>query len=424
MDVMEIDAASNRGIDEIRDLREKVRLAPTSSTYKVYIIDEAHQLTQEAFNALLKTLEEPPEHTVFILATTEEHKIPATIASRAQKYQFKLSNKTHHKYQKFSESKNLPPESLELIARYSGGSFRDGEVLLEKVITVNPKAKPEEVEEILGKHLLHGVEPFNFILQKDTRSAVLWLKDYPGDYKVLAENLLEALRNVLLLKLDIETSGNVSPDQLSSLKDFADQISSEKLTLWIKIFSEAIIEMKDSPIASLPLELAVVEACEFNEGSKEDVVSEAPTKVQSTKQEEVVEEPRVTEMPKIKIETLPAKNKVTMKDSAKVEDVRKNWAEIMKAVKQENSSLGVFMRNASPAEIDDGLLTLEVYYQFHKDLLEEPKNSEVISSIIETVLGKPVRIKGRVSEKAPKVVEKKVDPLEDLDPADMFGKLN
>lgn len=100
-DVLELDAASNRGIDEIRDLREKVNLAPGSSRYKVYIIDEAHQLTNEAFNALLKTLEEPPSHAVFILATTEAHKIPATIASRTQKYEFQLSEKTEEKFKKW-----------------------------------------------------------------------------------------------------------------------------------------------------------------------------------------------------------------------------------------------------------------------------------------------------------------------------------
>ena len=99
-DVLELDAASNRGIDEIRDLREKINLAPGSSRYKVYIIDEAHQLTNEAFNALLKTLEEPPAHAIFILATTEAHKIPATIASRVQKYEFHLSEKTHEKFKK------------------------------------------------------------------------------------------------------------------------------------------------------------------------------------------------------------------------------------------------------------------------------------------------------------------------------------
>ncbi|HSX57785.1 MAG TPA: DNA polymerase III subunit gamma/tau [Candidatus Saccharimonadales bacterium] len=426
MDVMEIDAASNRGIDEIRDLREKVKLAPTSATYKVYIIDEAHQLTNEAFNALLKTLEEPPEHVIFILATTEVHKIPATIASRTQKYEFRLSEKTSEKYIKFEEAKALPKESLELIARYSGGSFRDGEVLLEKVVTVNPKATPEEIEKILGKHLIHGIDPFNSILQKDTKAAVLWLAGYPGDYKVLAEELVETLRNVLLVKIGVlEESNAISPKKLSLLKEFSQQISADKLQKWIKLFSEAIVEMKDSPIPSLPLELAIVEACEFNDGSVVEAqpsVAKEPsieTKVEkkvepvAEKVEKVVEQPKKEKVPE-----------VTMKDAAKIDEVKKNWSEILKKIKAENSSLGVFMRNAVPAEVDDGLLTLEVYYQFHKDLVEEPKNSGIIATAIEEVVGRPVRIKGRVSEKAPPIVEKKVEKLEELDPADMFGKLN
>lgn len=280
-DVLELDAASNRGIDEIRDLREKVNLAPGSSRYKVYIIDEAHQLTNEAFNALLKTLEEPPSHAVFILATTEAHKIPATIASRTQKYEFQLSEKTEEKFKKMEEAKHLPLESLQLIARNSGGSFRDGEVLLEKVVSHNPKATPEEVESILGRSFLKGISPFDLILQKQTDKAVLWLQDFSLDYKVLGESFVEVLRDLLLIKIGAltDSGSKYSKSEFQDLKDFSEQISAKKLQKWIELFSEATATVKDSPIPILPLELAIIEACEFG-NSEENLQTEV--KVEKT----------------------------------------------------------------------------------------------------------------------------------------------
>jgi DNA polymerase III subunit gamma/tau len=160
LDLLEIDAASNRGIDEIRELREKIRLAPTEGKYKVYIIDEVHMLTNEAFNALLKTLEEPPAHAVFVLATTEPQKVPATILSRVQRFNFerptteKISKKLEmiNKEEKWKLSK----EVLDEIAKAADGAYRDAEVLLDKVGAVNPEATLEEALNIIGKIEIKG----------------------------------------------------------------------------------------------------------------------------------------------------------------------------------------------------------------------------------------------------------------------------
>ncbi|HCC06274.1 TPA: DNA polymerase III subunit gamma/tau [Candidatus Nomurabacteria bacterium] len=154
-DIIEIDAASNRGIDEIRELREAVRTAPFSSPYKVYIVDEAHMLTKEAANALLKTLEEPPSHVVFILATTDPNKLPQTIVSRCQKINFKQpDNKTladRLVYIAEKEDKTITNESAELIARHSMGSYRDAIGILEQVLTTGgKKIKDEDVKVSLG----------------------------------------------------------------------------------------------------------------------------------------------------------------------------------------------------------------------------------------------------------------------------------
>lgn len=154
LDIIEIDAASNRRIDDIRDLRDKVHIAPVSAKYKVYIIDEVHMLTGESFNALLKTLEEPPSHVIFILATTEVHKLPATIISRTQRYHFRpaaVNDIVNHLASISKKEKiDIEPEALELIAIHAGGSFRDSVSLLDQLSGLSEKITPELVESVLG----------------------------------------------------------------------------------------------------------------------------------------------------------------------------------------------------------------------------------------------------------------------------------
>jgi DNA polymerase-3 subunit gamma/tau len=154
LDIIEIDAASNRRIDEIRDLRDKVNITPTSAKYKVYIIDEVHMLTREAFNALLKTLEEPPQHVIFILATTESHKLPETIISRTQRYNFKpFDIKTATEYLASIAKKEkiqASPEALELLAEFGDGSFRDSISLLDQLSSAGEEITAELVRQRLG----------------------------------------------------------------------------------------------------------------------------------------------------------------------------------------------------------------------------------------------------------------------------------
>lgn len=154
LDIIEIDAASNRRIDEIRDLREKVNIAPTSSKYKVYIIDEVHMLTKEAFNALLKTIEEPPEHAIFILATTELHKVPETIVSRTQRFSFKPIEKSkiisHLRSIAEQENINIEDDALEMIAEHANGGFRDAISLLDQVRSLSENIKKSDIQDAIG----------------------------------------------------------------------------------------------------------------------------------------------------------------------------------------------------------------------------------------------------------------------------------
>ncbi len=448
LDVLEIDAASNRGIDEIRDLRDKIRLAPTSGRYKVYIIDEVHMLTNEAFNALLKTLEEPPEHAVFILATTEVHKIPQTILSRTQKFEFGLSDKVVEKLKKIPEAKDLKEESLKVIAKLSGGSFRDAETLLEKVITTNPKANIAEVEEIIGTTTLFGVKPFDLILNKKTKEAIEWLPKNVN-YKALGESLIGRLRDLLLIKVGAFTNSSYSTESLQELENFSQLLPREKLTVWIELFSSALVEMKDSPIPQLPLELAIIEACEFQEdkeaisdklqvtseessvisnkltASKEkEEIAEIEVQITEKREREKGEEKKVAgEVFEVESDNLsqPSVTEVTAVRSFALDDLQKNWVAILEGVKKQNSSLAIFLRGATPMGLEEDLLILEVSYRFHKDRLEEPKNSKLLSDTVASILGKPVRIKGIVGEK--KAKPKKTEQVEEIDPIEIFGKI-
>lgn len=272
LDLIEIDAASNRGIDEIRELRDKIRFAPTRSKYKVYIIDEVHMLTKEAFNALLKTLEEPPEHAIFILATTEVHRLPATILSRCQRFDFKkltlaqIVGRLKDIAQK--EKVEAEKEALELIGLNADGSMRDGESLLNQVITLEDKTITlKEVQEILGATDPVVVEGFSKLLaKKDIPGALKFINKLTQDgYDIhqFTKTLIGYLRKILILKIDASlakvVASEMTEEQIEKSLELATQFEPSKLLKITKLFIRAENEIKTSLIPQLPLELAVVE---------------------------------------------------------------------------------------------------------------------------------------------------------------------
>ena len=264
LDVLEIDAASNRGIDEIRELRDKIRLAPISSRYKVYIIDEVHMLTTEAFNCLLKTLEEPPAHAIFILATTESHKLPETILSRCLRFDFGRAEKEEiiRALQRtvLGEKIKLPAEVLEMIAASSDGSFRDGQKILEEIAVLGLKTE-EEVSKFLGRNIDSQVKKLLInLFKKNTKEALetlLLVYKEGANIKNLNEQVLETLHHLLLEKYGVKTAQNLSEGV---------NITSFELRQLIEIFSKAYQELKAAAIATLPLELAIIEWGEKKEG--------------------------------------------------------------------------------------------------------------------------------------------------------------
>lgn len=260
LDVLEIDAASNRGIDEIRDLREKIMLAPGSAKKKIYIIDEVHMLTTEAFNALLKTLEEPPSHAIFILCTTEMHKVPETIRSRCFHVGFrKADGKELSRSLKriiLDEKIAIDDEAIAEIAQSSDGSFRDAAKLLEvaRFRQGRKKIDSDVIADIIGNSI-HAKDLIVALKNKDTKDALSWLQtsiEKGLNIKVWIEDWLSGLHNRLLLYYQIQ-SGPVA----SELEEFSEG-DVKKLIL---LFTRAHQEMKTAVIPQLPAELAIIEYC-------------------------------------------------------------------------------------------------------------------------------------------------------------------
>jgi len=275
LDLIEIDAASNRGIDEIRELRDGIRFSPTRAKYKVFIIDEVHQLTKEAFNALLKTLEEPPAHAIFVLATTEVHKVLPTILSRTQRFDFKKLSlaeivgrlKIIIKKEKIKAEKG----ALELIAINADGSMRDAESMLGQVITFAGSDKEitaKEVRQVLGIVDINLVMKFTDILaEKNVSSALTFINkliDSGHDLIQFTNSLTNYFRKLLFIKVDKNLSSligeELTKEQLSVILKQAEAFSLEGLSRIIQLFINAHSSIKYSPLPQIPLELAVMEA--------------------------------------------------------------------------------------------------------------------------------------------------------------------
>lgn len=269
MDVIEIDAASHRGIDEIRELREKVRFSPTTGSYRVYIIDEVHMLTSEAFNALLKTLEEPPSHVVFILATTEPHKVPLTILSRCQRFDFHRIG-TQDLLARLKEisgsiGQDIEEGALYLIARASEGSLRDALSILDQITAYGEKKiTAEDVHRLLGT-VREGIldEITAAFDANDTGKALSLtntLAEQGKDLRLFVRELLTHLRSLLLLLLSPGVNGELSPVETERLSAIATALGQKKLLRLLEILTRTEQEMKWSSQPGILLEVALVQA--------------------------------------------------------------------------------------------------------------------------------------------------------------------
>lgn len=272
LDVTEIDAASNRGIDEIRDLKENVRTLPSAYQKKIFIIDEVHMLTTPAFNALLKTLEEPPAHALFILATTEYEKVPPTIISRTQRFHFRrltlkeIADKLEAIVKK--EEIVYTRDALELLAHLADGSLRDAESLLDQIASMKQKeVSVDHIESILGKvDFAKTAKMAQLLIQKNLDDALLFLHTINNDGHNLFQfnkDITEHLRRTLSISLNPNLESlfaqEIAQNQLDQIKKDAKDADVEYLIRLIKSLIEAYAQMRYNPYPLVPFEVAIIE---------------------------------------------------------------------------------------------------------------------------------------------------------------------
>ena len=429
MDVFEIDAASNRGIDEIRDLRESVKFSPVDGKFKIYIIDEVHMLTTEAFNALLKTLEEPPSHVVFILATTEAHKIPATIHSRCQRYDFRKITDTEifARLQYVAENMKIQvePEVLRIIATHADGGMRDALSILDQCSTFAEVITVDAVREILG---LIGREWIwalvEALAQKNTKESLVLLNDILSkgkDIKQILIELAQYFREIMLYQVEGSAQNFSSSESNEVLKKHSRCFSYDELVEYIKSIHSVINELRFSPQPRITLEVLLVTLCNVNlqqnqtallqriemleENLKNGNIKSAESvavKVVVPRVEPVVAETSAVvsandhkvDNSEVVLEAVTIKPMPPVNLSVNNLAATDLWEELLRDLAKEGKmSIMACVKQGNLIALENDLAVIEFSTPFLKERTEKDDYREIIEGIIQKKCGKNIRIK-------------------------------
>lgn len=433
IDVLEIDAASNRGIDDIRNLREAIKFTPTLGKYKVYIIDEVHMLTNEAFNALLKTLEEPPAYVIFILATTEPHKLPATILSRCQRFDFKrISIENIIKRLKHicnNEQLEVEDAALRLIARNADGAMRDALSIMDQCAVFSGKQVSEKtVLEVLGisgdQHLMEIGEA---ILKGEASKAIMVIDEIASggkDINQFIKDLTAHYRNLLMTKI-LDKPENVidmSQEGIKNLKKSGESFSNESIVRCIKYLSELENEAKWYSNPRILLEIAVVKMCKTEEDDSLDGIIARMAKLEKTIAEggaaiAVTALKQDVEQKQSKASVPKAADKTMLKDktpkaNAKASEVLEKWSGFKQFLKgKRKMKLATFAMTAKPLTLEDKVLVLSFDKEdrYCKEALEMPDIKRDIEAEAAEYFAIDIKIKSIIEDEDPTAAEKSID---------------
>ncbi|MCK4636045.1 MAG: DNA polymerase III subunit gamma/tau [Candidatus Moranbacteria bacterium] len=446
LDIIEIDAASHTGVDNIRELKDSVALAPIEMPFKVYIIDEVHMLSKSAFNALLKTLEEPPEHVIFILATTEIHKVPETIISRCQRFDFsrieikdiieKLSQISK------TEKVKIEQEALEMIAVSANGGMRDAESLFSQVISLEDKnITVEEVSEILGTTTSRNIfDVINAFANSDVEQAIQSINEVVKsgyNLETFANSLIIKLRSLLFLSLN-NSSDNLqsllvlTSSEIEELQKIAQKVSAEKVVQMIEECVEAANKIRSATIPQLPLEIVAVNICvakkndvsNKNSANSKNISPQTSSQSsQSSKQikkevrqnnsvQKTVVENNIDKNDKInnfqEIEKVQENVEIKSEDNIKnklnsddakdlfknfdTKKITENWKKVISEIAEENPTLSILLSQCEIFQGKENILNIQVKYVFHKDKLMQNSNRLTIEQSIGTIFRSPLKI--------------------------------
>jgi len=422
LDVIEIDAASNNGVDNIRELKETVALPPTLGSHKIYIIDEVHMLSTGAFNALLKTLEEPPLHVIFILATTALHKVPDTIVSRCQRFdlsRFPVKS-IIGKLEKIAKAEKLKIDAgaLEMIALTAEGGMRDAESLLMQIISLEASPITEEkVIEVLGTTKKDNIVTLLRLIGESelypSLNFVTKLSLDGTDLSIFCGVFLHYLRDLLLVSANIERGlediDSFTEEQKNDMRTLAHMFSPDDVVRMLEYIQIAQIGSKVSVIPELPLQIALVKIISQNapvthaQGEKKSVPTsqkETPSVQESTKKEAPKEATLSVSLPKPKEEQIslhhtevPNKTIEETESNISLSTIVSEWNAILNTAKKLNASLSLALSTTHPVQSTNNIITIAVKYPFHKERLDEKANQLTLATAFDTILKSKMKIK-------------------------------
>ena len=422
LDVIEVDAASNRGIDEIRDLREKANYAPNEARYKVYIIDEVHMLTGPASNALLKTLEEPPPHVIFILATTEAHHVLPTIMSRCQRFDFHriaqadVINRLTAIAQ--AEGIQIEPPALKLIARSATGSLRDAENLLEQMsIYYGSTIALNQVQATLGvTGDWRAKELVKQIVSNDISAGVKTIQDINKDGLDLRQfnrEVVAYLRNLLLMKTGSIDIVDVTAEDMAELKELVAGAPMTKILKSVKLFGQLDLSLDN--YSTLPLELALVD-CILSSGQEEkkelpspqpEIRPRARATITPTAQTQIVPpqvptnivtdaapaRPAVSSAAPVARSVIPS---ASPHPGTEIERLTAGWREVIAAAPpdlKKTNAIALLRSSSQPVAVEGDVVVLSFKHSMLKDKMEKPENQQAAEKVISNFLGRPCRVR-------------------------------
>ena len=429
IDVLEIDGASNRGIDEVRNIRQNVGYAPAASRYKIYIIDEVHRLTKEACNAILKTLEEPPEHVKFIFATTSPSRVPDTVQSRCQRFDFKNISipDISDRLAQLCKTENITAEEevLQSIAKYARGGLRDSESILDQLASFcHEKITLRDVYDIFGVVSEEKLSSLinSFIEKKPDSSIEIFhnIMESGKDIEGFIDQLLLYIRDLLLVsvcKKERDTIETVSGD-LGLLRTQSSSFSPETLMYMFQIITEAKTKTRDLLQQKIYLEVLFVKLATMEELRPLSSVLDKIEGMKKIFESNIGDSDKIVSVRNADV-TVPVKPVIPEKPSHDSVVLNKKanpdnnftdtWKKVMIEILARKKTTWALLQNARALNIDDNEATVEVpkNYLIHKERLEKPEEKRIIDSCLEKVTGKKIRVKFIVSKNVLKVVNNK-----------------
>ncbi len=403
LDLIEIDAASNTSVEDVRDLRDKINFSPNQGRYKVYIIDEVHMLSTAAFNALLKTLEEPPSHAIFILATTEVHKIPATVLSRCQRHEFRripvAEIVSHLKTLAQGENIQVSDDALTLVARQSTGAMRDAISLLDQLASSGQAISLEMAQNVLGTAANQAVlDVVNALISGEPASGLDNIHkalDSGSDPRQFARQIVDYLRDLLLIRMGNADQIDATSEMRVQMARHAQSFETPELLRLIRVFNHAANDARGAWQPALPIEMAFVESLiQPSEPVQETPERRSlPPKAKTAQTRSAI----VTAAPPADSES-PADEQDDEEDdvpsdSPVLRKLTDNWKKILDLVRQKNPNTYGLLNSSKSRRLKNGILFLGFASDILKHKMEKDENIEIVQDVLTQVLGEQITIR-------------------------------